>query len=61
MLVRLKRLGIGDDIELEPFAERNAPGKAHVPLEEIGHDKAVAAKIADAARASGRQAGNGEG
>src|SRR5215467_7172689 len=51
---------ISDDIEFEPFAERNAPRKPHIPLEEIGHDKAVAAEIADAARASGSQARNGK-
>ncbi len=45
--------GVGDDVELQPFAERKAPRKAHIPLEEIGHDEAVAAEIARAT--SGRR------
>src|ERR1700687_4254105 len=28
--------GVGDEIELEAFAERNAFGEAHVPLKEVG-------------------------
>src|SRR5467141_1741808 len=27
---------IGDDVDLEALAERNAPGEAHIPLEEVG-------------------------
>src|SRR6267378_2033846 len=27
---------VGDDVDLEALAKRNAPGEAHIPLEKVG-------------------------
>ena len=45
--------GVGDEIESESFAEGDALGETHIPLEKVGRSEAVAAKVA-VATGSGR-------
>jgi len=44
---------IGDKVQPEPFAERNAPGDTHIPLEEARTNKSVTSQVSCAAHRGG--------
>src|SRR5256886_7774695 len=46
---------VGDDVDLEALAERNAPGEAHIHLEKVRRRESVPAEISVAARGRGNE------